>query len=180
MLTATAPIIATAVVIAGVGVYAGVGVPLTELPQNVLVLVVIAECSLRVAEGRTELVNVLRLNEVSGDLVLFDNGCLEIAAARLHLGPQSRESQLILVAVLKNLLLCSAVARKNIAFDLRKILSNRRSTVTSTTKEPVATERKEEQENQDDPEKSSGAPTSAFVVVLQHFVLHQFGHVCHV
>ena len=105
MLTAAAPAAIAAAVVAGVGVYAGIGIPLTELSENVLILVVVAECSLCIAERRTKFVDVLGLNEVTGKLILFNDGCLQIAAATLHLSTERGKRKLILIAVLQNFLL---------------------------------------------------------------------------
>lgn len=155
---AAAAITAAAVVIvAGIGIHARLGIEITKLTQDILVLLHIADLRLRVRQLGTKLIQILGLDQITCQLILLDDGRLDVAAARLHLGTQLIEGKLVSITVLKNLLLGRAIAREDITLNLRKIIRNDRGAVTETAiaEETTAIESQEEQEDQDNPEEAS-------------------------
>lgn len=153
---------AVVIIIAGVGIHARLGIEITNLTQDILVLLHVADLRLRVRQLGTELIQILGLDQVASQLILLDDGRLDVTATRLHLGTQLIEGKLTGITVLKNLLLSRAIAREDITLNLRKIIRNDRSTVTETAiaEETTAVESQEEQEDQDNPEEASATQVS--------------------
>lgn len=71
----------------------------------------VADLRLCVRQLGTKLIQVLGLDQVTCQLILLNDGRLDVAAARLHLGTQLIEGKLVSITVLKNLLLGRAIAR---------------------------------------------------------------------
>lgn len=166
---ATAAITAAAVVIvAGIGIHARLGIEITKLTQDILVLLHIADLRLRVRQLGTKLIQILGLDQITCQLILLNDGRLDVAAARLHLGAQLIEGKLVSITVLKNLLLGRAIAREDITLNLRKIIRNDRGAITETAiaEETTAIESQEEQEDQDNPEEASATPRIMTIVLL--------------
>lgn len=106
---ATVAATAAVVIVAGVGIHARLGIEITNLTQDILVLLHIADLRLRVRQLGTKLIQILRLDQIASQLILLDDGRLDVAAARLHLGTQLIEGKLTGITVLKNLLLSRAI-----------------------------------------------------------------------
>lgn len=167
---ATAAITAAAVVIvAGIGIHTRLGIEITKLTQDILVLLHIADLRLRVRQLGTKFIQILGLDQITCQLILLNDGRLDVAAARLHLGAQLIEGKLVSITVLKNLLLGRAIAREDITLNLRKIIRNDRGAVTETAiaEETTAIESQEEEEDQDNPEEASATPRIMTIVILK-------------
>lgn len=180
---AAATIAATAavVIVAGIGIHARLGIEITNLTQDILVLLHVADLRLRIRQLGTELIQILGLDQIASQLILLDNGCLDVTAARLHLGTQLIEGKLTGITVLKNLLLGRAIAREDITLNLRKIIRNDRGTVTETAiaEETTAVESQEEQEDQDNSEEARATPGIIIVVVLESLHHKNIAQFCH-
>lgn len=173
---ATVAATAAVVIVAGVGIHARLGIEITNLTQDILVLLHIADLRLRVRQLGTKLIQILRLDQIASQLILLDDGRLDVAAARLHLGTQLIEGKLTGITVLKNLLLSRAIAREDIALNLRKIIRNDRGTVTAIAEETTAAESQEEQDNL---EEASATPGIMIVVVLESLHHKNIAQFCH-
>ena len=179
---ATAAITAAAVVIvAGIGIHARLGIEITKLTQDILVLLHIADLRLRVRQLGTKLIQILGLDQITCQLILLDDGRLDVAAARLHLGTQLIEGKLVSITVLKNLLLGRAIAREDITLNLRKIIRNDRGAITETAiaEETTAIESQEEQEDQDNPEEASATSRIMTIVILESLHHKNIAQFCH-
>lgn len=179
---AAAAITAAAVVIvAGIGIHARLGIEITKLTQDILVLLHIADLRLRVRQLGTKLIQILGLDQITCQLILLDDGRLDVAAARLHLGTQLIEGKLVSITVLKNLLLGRAIAREDITLNLRKIIRNDRGAVTETAiaEETTAIESQEEQEDQDNPEEASATLCIMTIVILESLHHKNIAQFCH-
>jgi hypothetical protein len=179
---ATAAITAAAVVIvAGIGIHTRLGIEITKLTQDILVLLHIADLRLRVRQLGTKLIQILRLDQITCQLILLNDGRLDVAAARLHLGAQLIEGKLVSITVLKNLLLGRAIAREDITLNLRKIIRNDRGAITETAiaEETTAIESQEEQEDQDNPEEASATPRIMTIVILESLHHKNIAQFCH-
>lgn len=108
---ATVAATAAVVIVAGIGIHARLGIEITNLTQDILVLLHVADLRLRVRQLGTELVQILGLDQIASQLILLDDGCLDVTAAGLHLGTQLIEGKLTGITVLKNLLLSRALTR---------------------------------------------------------------------
>lgn len=182
--TATVATIAAAaavVIVASIGIHARLGIEITKLTQNILVLLHIADLRLRVRQLGTKLIQILGLDQIACQLILLNDGRLDVAAARLHLGAQLIEGKLVSITVLKNLLLGRAIAREDITLNLRKIIRSDRGTITETTiaEETTATESQEEQEDQDNPEEASATLRIMTVVILESLHHKNIAQFCH-
>lgn len=179
--TATVAATAAVVIVAGVGIHARLGIEITNLTQNILVLLHVANLRLCVRQLGTELIQILGLDQIASQLILLDDGRLDVAAARLHLGAQLIEGKLTSITVLKNLLLGRAIAREDITLNLRKIIRNDRGAVTETAiaEETTAVESQEEQEDQDNPEEASATLGIMIVVVLESLHHKNIAQFCH-
>lgn len=179
--TATVAATAAVVIVAGVGIHARLGIEITNLTQNILVLLHVANLRLCVRQLGTELIQILGLDQIASQLILLDDGRLDVAAARLHLGAQLIEGKLTSITVLKNLLLGRAIAREDITLNLRKIIRNDRGAVTETAiaEETTAVESQEEQEDQDNLEEASATPGIMIVVVLESLHHKNIAQFCH-
>lgn len=178
---ATVAATAAVVIVAGIGIHARLGIEITNLTQDILVLLHVADLRLRIRQLGTELIQILGLDQIASQLILLDDGCLDITAARLHLGTQLIEGKLTGITVLKNLLLGRAIAREDIALNLRKIIRNDRGTVTETAiaEETTAVESQEEQEDQDNLEEARATPGIMIVVVLESLHHKNIAQFCH-
>ena len=171
--TATVAAAAAAVIVAGIGIHTRLGIEITKLTQNILVLRHVADLRLCVRELGAELIQILGLDQIACQLILLDDGRLDVAAARLHLGAQLIEGKLVSITVLKNLLLGRAIAREDITLTLRKIIRNDRGAITETAiaEETTAIESQEEQEDQDNPEEASATPRIMTVVIFESLLI---------
>lgn len=179
---ATAAITAAAVIIvAGIGIHARLGIEITKLTQDILVLLHIADLRLRVRQLGTKLIQILGLDQITCQLILLDDGRLDVAAARLHLGAQLIEGKLVSITVLKNLLLGRAITREDITLNLRKIIRNDRGAITETAiaEETTAIESQEEEEDQDNPEEASATLRIMTVVILESLHHKNIAQFCH-
>lgn len=169
------------VIVAGVGIHTRLGIEITKLTQDILVLLHVADLRLRVRQLGTELIQILGLDQITRQLILLDDGRLDVTAARLHLGAQLIEGKLTGITVLKNLLLGRAIAREDITLNLRKIIRNDRGTITETAiaEETTAVESQEEQENQDNPEEASATLGIMIVVDLESLHHKNITQFCH-
>jgi hypothetical protein len=182
--TATVATVAAAtavVIVAGIGIHTRLGIEITKLTQDILVLLHVADLRLCIRELGTKLVQILGLDQIASQLILLDDGRLDVAAARLHLGAQLIEGKLVSITVLKNLLLGRAIAREDITLNLRKIIRSDRGTITETTitEETTATESQEEEEDQDNPEEASATPRIMTVVILESLHHKNIAQFCH-
>lgn len=166
--TATVAATAAVVIVAGIGIHTRLGIEITKLTQDILVLLHVADLRLCVRQLGTKLIQVLGLDQVTCQLILLNDGRLDITAAGLHLGTQLIEGKLISITVLKNLLLGRAIAREDITLNLRKIIRSDRGAITETAiaEETTAIESQEEEEDQDNPEEASATPRIMTVVLL--------------
>jgi hypothetical protein len=179
---ATAAITAAAVVIvAGIGIHTRLGIEITKLTQDILVLLHIADLRLRIRQLGTKLIQILGLDQITCQLILLNDGRLDVAAARLHLGAQLIEGKLVSITVLKNLLLGRAIAREDITLNLRKIICNDRGAITETAiaEETTAIESQEEEEDQDNPEEASATPRIMTIVILESLHHKNIAQFCH-
>ena len=178
---ATVAATAAVVIVAGIGIHARLGIEITKLTQDILVLLHIADLRLRVRQLGTKLIQILGLDQITRQLILLDDGRLDVAAARLHLGAQLIEGKLTGITVLKNLLLSRAIAREDITLNLRKIIRNDRGTVTETAiaEETTAVESQEEQEDQDNSEEASATPGIMIIVILESLHHKNITQFCH-
>ena len=71
-IAAGASVVAAAIIVTCVGVHAGVCVILADLTEDVRSLRLIADLGLCIRQGGSQPVNVVGLNQVTGDLVLGD------------------------------------------------------------------------------------------------------------
>lgn len=172
---------AAVVIVAGIGIHARLGIEITKLTQDILVLLHIADLRLRVRQLGTKLIQILGLDQITCQLILLNDGRLDVAAARLHLGTQLIEGKLISITVLKNLLLGRAITREDITLNLRKIIRNDRGTVTETAiaEETTAIESQEEQEDQDNLEEASATPRIMTIVILESLHHKNIAQFCH-
>lgn len=172
---------AAVVIVAGIGIHARLGIEITKLTQDILVLLHIADLRLRVRQLGTKLIQILGLDQITCQLILLDDGRLDVAAARLHLGTKLIEGKLVSITVLKNLLLGRAIARKDITLNLRKIIRNDRGAVTETAiaEETTAIESQEEQEDQDNLEEASATPRIMTIVILESLHHKNIAQFCH-
>lgn len=175
---------ATVVIVAGIGIHARLGIEITKLTQDILVLLHIADLRLRVRQLGTKLIQILGLDQITCQLILLNDGRLDVAAARLHLGTQLIEGKLVSITVLKNLLLGRAITREDITLNLRKIIRNDRGTVTETAIAEETTaiesqEEQEEQEDQDNPEEASATPRIMTIVILESLHHKNIAQFCH-
>lgn len=179
---ATAAITAAAVVIvAGIGIHTRLGIEITKLTQDILVLLHITDLRLRVRQLGTKLIQILGLDQITCQLILLNDGRLDVAAARLHLGAQLIEGKLVSITVLKNLLLGRAIAREDITLNLRKIIRNDRGAITETAiaEETTAIESQEEEEDQDNPEEASATLRIMTIVILESLHHKNIAQFCH-
>lgn len=179
---ATATITAAAVVIvAGIGIHTRLGIEITKLTQDILVLLHITDLRLRVRQLGTKLIQILGLDQITCQLILLNDGRLDVAAARLHLGAQLIEGKLVSITVLKNLLLGRAIAREDITLNLRKIIRNDRGAITETAiaEETTAIESQEEEEDQDNPEEASATSRIMTIVILESLHHKNIAQFCH-
>lgn len=179
---ATAAITAAAVVIvAGIGIHTRLGIEITKLTQDILVLLHITDLRLRVRQLGTKLIQILGLDQITCQLILLNDGRLDVAAARLHLGAQLIEGKLVSITVLKNLLLGRAIAREDITLNLRKIIRNDRGAITETAiaEETTAIESQEEEEDQDNSEEASATPRIMTIVILESLHHKNIAQFCH-
>jgi hypothetical protein len=130
--TATVAATAAVVIVAGIGIHTRLGIEITKLTQDILVLLHVADLRLCVRQLGTKLIQVLGLDQIACQLILLNNGRLDVTAASLHLGAQLIEGKLVSITVLKNLLLGRAIAREDITLNLRKIIRNDRGAITET------------------------------------------------
>lgn len=178
---AAAAAAAAVVIVAGIGIHARLGIEITKLTQDILVLLHIADLRLRVRQLGTKLIQILGLDQITCHLILLNDGRLDVAAARLHLGTQLIEGKLISITVLKNLLLGRAITREDITLNLRKIIRNDRGAVTETAiaEETTAIESQEEQEDQDNPEEASATSCIMTIVILESLHHKNIAQFCH-
>jgi hypothetical protein len=172
---------AAVVIVAGIGIHARLGIEITKLTQDILVLLHIADLRLRIRQLGTELIQILGLDQITCHLILLNDGRLDVAAARLHLGTQLIEGKLVSITVLKNLLLGRAIAREDITLNLRKIIRNDRGAITETAiaEETTAIESQEEQEDQDNPEEASATSRIMTIVILESLHHKNITQFCH-
>lgn len=154
--TATVAAAATVVIVAGIGIHARLGIEITKLTQDILVLLHIADLRLRVRQLGTKLIQILGLDQITCQLILLNDGRLDVAAARLHLGTQLIEGKLVSITVLKNLLLGRAIAEETTAIESQK-----------------------EQEDQDNPEEASATSRIMTIVILESLHHKNIAQFCH-
>lgn len=178
---ATIAAAAAVVIVAGIGIHTRLGIEITKLTQNILVLLHVADLRLRIRQLGTEFIQILGLDQIACQLILLNDGRLDVTAARLHLGAQLIEGKLVSITVLKNLLLGRAIAREDITLNLRKIIRNDRGAITETAiaEETTAIESQEEQENQDNLEEASATPRIMTVVILESLHHKNIAQFCH-